>query len=501
MVGTIDRSSSAAWQKMPVMKPAEQLIAKRAPDSPSALPRTTIQCTSELTLRDVVACLRGGVMSAVFSCAFLLALAKNLILGTLIPASGGWYGLESALESTLFACMISSLALVIVYSFDSRRSLSIESVGLIVSTELYEGVYSKLLVPWNWLTRISLNRRRFGKAIEFQMETKYNVVYSLKWDEVLSSTMLETLIASVRTLAPQAVIDLGNLQIAQSAAQESFTELWLQGLACSERRTRTGPLIGDMVLNGRYRVLGTIGSGGQGTAYLAHDTQSDCDVVLKEYILPSYAGNGPITIDPQQQLRKEAELLRGLSHRNIVRMLDSFTEDYRGYLVLEYIDGRTLDQIVTTGGALPEREAIALALQLCEALEYLHGQAPPVVHQDITPDNLILSEDGTLKLLDFNVARSFSSRGTHTVVGKQSYIPPEQFRGKATPQSDIYALGCCLYFMLTAREPEPMSESHPIDVNLNLTRAVDAIVAQCTALKLADRFTDGSELRSALSAC
>src|SRR5581483_5192636 len=100
--------------------------------------------------------------------------------------------------------------------------------------------------------------------------------------------------------------------------------------------------------------------------------------------------------------------------------------------------------------------------QMCEILAYLHGLEPPVVHRDFTPDNLMITDDGTLKLLDFNVAMSADNAATSsTAVGKHAYMAPEQFRGLPEPKSDIYSLGATLHFLLTGRDPEPISVSHP----------------------------------------
>src|ERR1700739_3705163 len=116
-------------------------------------------------------------------------------------------------------------------------------------------------------------------------------------------------------------------------------------------------------------------------------------------------------------------------------------------MFLEHIEGKSLRQLVLHNGPFDVIKAAKLTVQMCEILSHLHGQNPPVLHRDFTPENLILSPDGTLKLIDFNVAQKLESTATRTVVGKHSYIPPEQFRGKATVQSDIYALGACFYFL------------------------------------------------------
>src|SRR5262249_50363420 len=139
---------------------------------------------------------------------------------------------------------------------------------------------------------------------------------------------------------------------------------------------------------------------------------------------------------------------------------------------------------------------IELALQMCEVLKHLHSMSPPMVHQDFTPDNLLLAQGNILKLVDFNVAKERENSKTALVVGKHGYMPPEQFRGKACPQSDIYALGATLHFLLTGCDPEPLSCLHPAEHNELIDQHVDQIVARATALELDDRYASVVELQT-----
>jgi serine/threonine-protein kinase len=120
------------------------------------------------------------------------------------------------------------------------------------------------------------------------------------------------------------------------------------------------------------------------------------------------------------------------------------------------------------------------------------------VHRDFTPDNLILAHGDILKLIDFNVAQQLEAESTNTVVGKHAYIPPEQFRGKSCPQSDIYAVGCTLQFLLTGNEPEAISTSHPRAELPHLSPEIDAIVALATEIELDKRYPDCTQLRTDL---
>jgi serine/threonine protein kinase len=167
-------------------------------------------------------------------------------------------------------------------------------------------------------------------------------------------------------------------------------------------------------------------------------------------------------------------------------------------LVLEHIDGQTLRSLVAERGSLPLNEVKEITEQLCNILEYLHSQSPPIIHRDFTPENIIISTDGMAKLIDFNVAQQLESTYTRTVVGKHAYIPPEQFRGRATPQSDIYALGGTIFFMATGKDPEPISVSHPKAIRTEIPNAFDELVAKATATQAEARFSTAAELKQEL---
>lgn len=313
---------------------------------------------------------------------------------------------------------------------------------------------------------------------------------------------------------------------------ESYTDLWLEKLSEDSNRNRDSKLEKDTALaGGKYKIVETIGSGGQALVYLAkllkplsdevgkqHETMVDMSdlaiafdqttgrpdgmpslVVLKEFVLPTQAGAN-IRKRVLENIQKEASLWRKLRHPNIARLLDFFVEDQRAYLALEHVEGITLKELVTASGAIDEETVVSLSIQLCDILGYLHRRQPPVIHRDFTPDNLIMDNKGTIKLIDFNVAQQLEAQTTKTVVGKHSYIPPEQFRGKAVPQSDIYALGATLAFLLCGKDPEPITQAHPRNRLPALSQEVDDVVAKCTALSLSTRYQDCQELKNDLVA-
>lgn len=286
--------------------------------------------------------------------------------------------------------------------------------------------------------------------------------------------------------------------------EHSYTEVWMQALCAPPKRERLKPLVnGTALREGQYTVQKQLGAGGQGVAYLATDSITSKEVVLKEMLLPVFVD---MTVRKQALDRFEGEcrILRSLDHEQIVKLSNFFVEDHRAYLVLEYIDGRNLKQEINSGRKFSSEEIKSLALDMCNILEYLHSRTPAVVHRDFTPDNLMLTSDGRLKLIDFNVANQQEETATGTVVGKQSYMPLEQFQGDPSPVSDIYALGATLFYLSTGKDPEPLSTSHPLSEasklkdNEPILENFDQLVAKCTEVNHKRRYQSIEELRQAL---
>ncbi len=284
-----------------------------------------------------------------------------------------------------------------------------------------------------------------------------------------------------------------------------YTDLWMDALNLSSTRINAAALsAGTHLASGKYEIVEQIGAGGQAIIYRAIERHAGrgglviaLDAVLKEFVLPAHAG---ISVRKRvlEHIQQEAQLLRSLAQEHIVKLNDFFVEDQRAYLVLEYITGKTLKQSVAEKGAMPEGRTVNLALQMCEILNYLHEREPKVVHRDFTPDNLIIDQNDFLKLIDFNVAQHLEADTTKAVVGKHAYIPPEQFRGQACVQSDIYAMGASLYFLLTNEEPEPISQQCVADENPGVSEELAAIIKKATAISLPERYQNCKEVRSDL---
>lgn len=284
---------------------------------------------------------------------------------------------------------------------------------------------------------------------------------------------------------------------AKNGEAPTYTNMWLDDMHSARRRSVEPLKVGQKLQDGRYVIREKLATGGQAIVYRARDvsfcteTCDDKSIVLKEFILPVSAGS-QVRNRSFENVKNEADVLSALDHPGIIKILDHFVEDHRAYLVLESVEGNTLRDIVTTNGALPDKTVAPLITSLCDILKYLHARQPPIVHRDISPDNLMLTADGTVKLLDFNVAQRMESNETKTVVGKHNYIAPEQFRGKPVPQSDLYSLGGTIFFLLTGTDPVPLSCSRPSTKEVE--SSFENLVAKMTQTDLEKRFKNVDEV-------
>lgn len=247
----------------------------------------------------------------------------------------------------------------------------------------------------------------------------------------------------------------------------------------------TGPLIQGTVLQNRYSIERLLGGGGMGMVYLARDQRlANRYCAIKEMV--------DHFIDPQQRLEaneyfaREADTLAQLKHQAVPAITDRFDDQNRHYLVMEYVEGRNLEEELASRGnqPLPDGLVIDIARQLCDVLAYLHGMNPSIVYRDMKPSNVMLTSKGRVVLIDFGIARLFKSQKKGTMIGTLGFAPPEQYKGEVDPRSDIYSLGATLHYLITARDPEkfppfsfpPVRDLRP-EVSENLAGALDAALA------------------------
>jgi len=273
----------------------------------------------------------------------------------------------------------------------------------------------------------------------------------------------------------------------------SYTQMWEEELSRRFSATSFVPLEPEQILqNGKFTIVRQLAFGGLSAIYLAQQEQKEL-VIVKEAVVPASAEEHSRQ-KATDLFDREARLLTKLDHPNIAKVYDHFMDGGRNYLVLEYVRGQDLRQLVKQTGAQPENTVLSWALQIASILEYLHNQTPTIIHRDLTPDNLVQRDSETVVLIDFGAANEFVGTATGTLVGKQAYISPEQLRGKATGSSDIYALGGTLYFLLTGKDPEALTTSRPKDLVPSISQDLDDLIANCTEMEESDRPANSSLL-------
>jgi serine/threonine-protein kinase len=248
---------------------------------------------------------------------------------------------------------------------------------------------------------------------------------------------------------------------------------------------------------GKYRILSSLGSGGFGSVYLAEDTWIDKKVAIK---VPHRQN-----VDFGEML-KEPRLLASMSHPNIVTVLTAEKQDDVFFIVMEYVPGETLEHLIINEGALDLPRALDFTCQMCNAVDHAHRAG--ILHRDLRPGNMLVSDTGMLKVTDFGTSRllEIAAHGT-TVIGSPPYMAPEQFHGKAVFASDVYSLGITMYQMLTGCLP--YDTPAPADIerlergelvtaprlkNARIPKAINDIIMRALAPDLTVRYQRAADL-------
>lgn len=278
------------------------------------------------------------------------------------------------------------------------------------------------------------------------------------------------------------------------------------------------PLASGTVLRSRYKIVELIGQGGMGAVYRAEDLRLEGRQCALKEVWPEPGTSPSMQAQAREQFHREASTLARLDHPNLPKVSDYFSVGDRDYLVMDFVPGQNLREMVDEtrrqGQFLEEGKVLAWAQQLCQALEYLHGQDPPVLHRDIKPSNVKLTSTGTIKLVDFGLVKLLAPDETRTVTilrgrGTVPYTPLEQYggdTGHTNVRSDIYSLGATLYHLLTNQPPpdakqrflKPDSLTPPRDLNSALSSRTERAILWAMEMHPDDRPTSIEEFEEKL---
>jgi len=265
-------------------------------------------------------------------------------------------------------------------------------------------------------------------------------------------------------------------------------------------------LLSGSTLANRYLIQDVVGVGGMGSVYRARDLHFPNVVKLvavKEMI--NQARDPQVRLTIIQNFEREANILATLTHPSIPRIFDYFTHEDRSYLVLEYVNGKDLEEALNQNdGPLPELQVVRWGIELCDVLEYLHNHKPePVIFRDMKPSNVMVNQNGHIVLVDFGIAKMFRVGQKGTMIGTEGYSPPEQYRGEASPLADVYALGATMHHLLTKRDPRietpfTFNERPVRKINSAVSIEVETVISTAVQYNPADRYQSIAAMKEAL---
>lgn len=274
----------------------------------------------------------------------------------------------------------------------------------------------------------------------------------------------------------------------------------------------------DTVLRGRYRIVSVVGQGGMGAVYRAEDLRLEGRICAVKEVRPDPDAMPDALAQARDQFHREATTLARLDHPNLPKVSDTFQENDREYLVMDFVEGKDLRQAMEEerreGAFLEERTVLRWTHQLCDALSYLHSRNPPVLHRDIKPSNIKLTPTGLIKLVDFGLVKLLATDRARTVTvlqgrGTAAYTPLEQYggdTGHTDVRSDIYSLGATLYHLLTNRPPadakqrflNPDTLTPPSSFNPRISPSVEGAILAAISMHPDERPQTISQFRELL---
>ncbi len=249
-----------------------------------------------------------------------------------------------------------------------------------------------------------------------------------------------------------------------------------------------------LVIDGKYEILTEIGRGGMSVVYLARDTHLNKQWAVKEIRKKGDGKNDEVVV---KSLLAEANMMKRLDHPALPRIVDIIDNSVTIYVVMDYIEGESLDKILAEYGAQPEELVIGWGKQICDALSYLHGQKPPIIYRDMKPANIMLKPEGNIKIIDFGIAREYKEQrlADTTLLGTKGYAPPEQYSGQTDARSDIYALGMTLHHLLTGVDPRAGEAYAPVRMwNPELSEGIELIINKCVEPAAENRYQNCQDI-------
>ena len=230
------------------------------------------------------------------------------------------------------------------------------------------------------------------------------------------------------------------------------------------------------VIEGKYEILKEIGHGGMSVVYLANDTHLNRNWAVKEVKKKGAGKNDEVVVN---SLLAEANMVKRLDHPALPRIVDIIDNGVTIYIIMDFIEGESLDKVLEEYGAQPEEKVISWAMQICDVLSYLHSQKPPIIYRDMKPANLMLKPNGNISIIDFGIAREYKEQNLAdtTVLGTKGYAPPEQYSGQTDARSDIFALGMTMHHLLTGVDPRSGEAYVPVrQWNPELSEGIEFII-------------------------
>lgn len=253
--------------------------------------------------------------------------------------------------------------------------------------------------------------------------------------------------------------------------------------------------VGSLV-DGKYKILNKVGQGGMSVVYLAMNERAN-----KQWAVKEVRKDGVLDFESVKQgLVAETDILKKLSHKHLPSIIDVIDTEDSFIIIMDYVQGNSLDKALKEFGAQPQEDVIEWAKQLCDVLGYLHTREPAIIYRDMNPANVMLKPDGSISLIDFGTAREHKASKVEdtTCLGTRGYAAPEQYggMGQTDARTDIYCLGATIYHLVTGMNPsEPPYEIRPItQIDPSLSTGLEKIILKCTQNNPADRYQSCAEL-------